>query len=186
MEIIKIMDIVNNKNEIVGVIQQEKYSNDLITFVVNTESIGISFNKLAEAINYINKFNYKAVIKDVLANGYKINDIEIVVNDPVKTFKNIYKNLLVYTIEKGFLSNYDYKYLNIKGVFDEAIKLLNEEVLKQWLINKEVKNNYLLDDEVFKMQDLSYELNKEVIKEAYKNWYYILNNSITGLTIAAY
>ena len=26
MEIIKIMDIVNNKNEIVGVIQQEKYS----------------------------------------------------------------------------------------------------------------------------------------------------------------
>ena len=78
------------------------------------------------------------------------------------------------------------KYLNIKGVFDEAIKLLNEEVLKQWLINKEVKNNYLLDDEVFKMQDLSYELNKEVIKEAYKNWYYILNNSITGLTIAAY
>ena len=24
------------------------------------------------------------------------------------------------------------------------------------------------------------------IKEAYKNWYYILNNSITGLTIAAY
>ena len=91
MEIVKIMDIVNNKNEIVGVIQQEKYSNDLITFVVNTESIGISFNKLAEAINYINKFNYKAVVKDVLANGYKINDIEIVVNDPVKTFKNIYK-----------------------------------------------------------------------------------------------
>ena len=37
MEIIKIMDIVNNKNEIVGVIQQEKYSNDLITFVVYTE-----------------------------------------------------------------------------------------------------------------------------------------------------
>ena len=59
MEIIKIMDIVNNKNEIVGVIQQEKYSDDLITFVVNTESIGMGFNKLAEAINYINKFNYK-------------------------------------------------------------------------------------------------------------------------------
>ena len=73
MEIIKIMDIVNNKNEIVGVIQQEKYSDDLITFVVNTESVGIGFNKLAEAINYINKFNYKAVVKDVLVNGYKIN-----------------------------------------------------------------------------------------------------------------
>ena len=58
MEVKKIMSIINKKNKVIGFIQEEKYSNDLIIFTVNTKSIGISFNKLSDAVNYVKKFNY--------------------------------------------------------------------------------------------------------------------------------
>ena len=58
MEIKKIMSIINKKNKVIGFIQEEKYSNDLIIFTVDTKSIGISFNKLSDAVNYVKKFNY--------------------------------------------------------------------------------------------------------------------------------
>ena len=58
MEVKKIMSIINKKNKVIGFIQEEKYSNDLIIFTVDTKSIGISFNKLSDAVNYVKKFNY--------------------------------------------------------------------------------------------------------------------------------
>ena len=58
MEVKKIMSIINKKNKVIGFIQEEKYSNDLIIFTVDTKSIGMSFNELSEAIDYVKKFNY--------------------------------------------------------------------------------------------------------------------------------
>ena len=57
MEVKKIMSIINRKNKVIGFIQQEKYG-DLIIFTVNTKSIGMSFNELSEAVDYVKKFNY--------------------------------------------------------------------------------------------------------------------------------
>ena len=57
MEVKKIMSIINRKNKVIGFIQQEKYG-DLIIFTINTKSIGMSFNELSEAVNYVKKFNY--------------------------------------------------------------------------------------------------------------------------------
>ena len=58
MEVKKIMSIINKKNRVIGFIQEEKYSNDLIIFTVDTKSIGMSFNELSEAIDYVKKINY--------------------------------------------------------------------------------------------------------------------------------
>ena len=58
MEVKKIMSIINKKNKVIGFIQEEKYSNDLIIFTVDTKSIGMSFNELSEAIDYVKKINY--------------------------------------------------------------------------------------------------------------------------------
>ena len=57
MEVKKIMSIVNRKNKVIGFIQKETYG-DLIIFTVNTKSIGMSFNELSEAVDYVKKFNY--------------------------------------------------------------------------------------------------------------------------------
>ena len=57
MEVKKIMSIINKKNKVIGFIQQETYD-DLIIFTVDTKSIGMSFNKLSDAVNYVKKFNY--------------------------------------------------------------------------------------------------------------------------------
>ena len=57
MEVKKIMSIINRKNKVIGFIQKEVYD-DLIIFTVNTKSIGMSFNKLSEAVDYVKKFNY--------------------------------------------------------------------------------------------------------------------------------
>ena len=57
MEVKKIMSIINKKNRVIGFIQKETYD-DLIIFTVNTKSIGMSFNELSEAIDYVKKFNY--------------------------------------------------------------------------------------------------------------------------------
>ena len=57
MEVKKIMSIINRKNRVIGFIQRETYG-DLIIFTVNTKSIGMSFNELSEAVDYVKKFNY--------------------------------------------------------------------------------------------------------------------------------
>ena len=57
MEVKKIMNIVNRKNKVIGFIQKETYD-DLIIFTINTKSIGMSFNELSEAVDYVKKFNY--------------------------------------------------------------------------------------------------------------------------------
>ena len=57
MEVKKIMSIINKKNRVIGFIQKETYD-DLIIFTVNTKSIGMSFNELSEAVDYVKKFNY--------------------------------------------------------------------------------------------------------------------------------
>ena len=57
MEVKKIMSIINRKNKVIGFIQEETYD-DLIIFTVNTKSIGMSFNELSEAVDYVKKFNY--------------------------------------------------------------------------------------------------------------------------------
>lgn len=57
MEVKKIMSIINKKNKVIGFIQKETYD-DLIIFTVNTKSIGMSFNKLSEAVDYVKKINY--------------------------------------------------------------------------------------------------------------------------------
>ena len=57
MEVKKIMSIINRKNKVIGFIQRETYD-DLIIFTVNTKSIGMSFNELSEAVDYVKKFNY--------------------------------------------------------------------------------------------------------------------------------
>ena len=57
MEVKKIMSIINRKNKVIGFIQKETYD-DLIIFTINTKSIGMSFNELSEAVNYVKKFNY--------------------------------------------------------------------------------------------------------------------------------
>ena len=57
MKVEKIMSIINKKNKVIGFIQKETYD-DLIIFTVNTKSIGMSFNELSEAVDYVKKFNY--------------------------------------------------------------------------------------------------------------------------------
>ena len=57
MEVEKIMSIINRKNKVIGFIQKETYD-DLIIFTINTKSIGMSFNELSEAVDYVKKFNY--------------------------------------------------------------------------------------------------------------------------------
>ena len=57
MEVKKIMSIINRKNKVIGFIQKETYD-DLIIFTINTKSIGMSFNELSEAVDYVKKFNY--------------------------------------------------------------------------------------------------------------------------------
>ena len=74
----------------------------------------------------------------------------------------------------------------IKGhLIDMTNEFINNGLSEEESCNKAIKK-FNIDNEILKMEDLSYELNKEVIKDAYKNWYYILDNSITGLTIATY
>ena len=57
MEVKKIMSIINRKNKVIGFIKKEIYG-DLIIFTINTKSIGMSFNELSEAVDYVKKFNY--------------------------------------------------------------------------------------------------------------------------------
>ena len=60
MEVKKIMSIINKKNRVIGFIQKETYD-DLIIFTVDTKSIGMSFNELSEAVDYVKKFNYSLI-----------------------------------------------------------------------------------------------------------------------------
>jgi hypothetical protein len=184
MQIRKIFNIVNSKNEVIGKIDLEKYD-DMEIYTVNTNSVGISFKTLVDAIQYIEKFNYRTSWDKVTAEGYSFKDVKINImqelGDHEENFQTIYNLLLDYTTNKGFLENHNSQYLEITGIFNKTLEILNAELEKQIVMTDKANRKYFSDDLNFDLEDLSYKLN-----ESYFNnlpAICIIDNSITGILI---
>lgn len=188
MEVTKIFNIINSDKEIIGTINKEKINNDLTVFTINTESIGVSFNSLEAAIAELTKYNYTTQIKESDVTGFNLKDIKIFglveLGDVLESFQNIYEGLLNYAVEKAFLQNHNYELINITGVLDKALELLEDQKACQWIANQKVKSEKLTENESFECQDSMYLCNEKIINSKFKSVYKIIDNSITGLTVA--
>lgn len=184
MQIRKIFNIVNFKNEVVGKIDLEKYDTMEI-YAVNTNSVGVSFKTLEDAIQHIEKFNYRTRWDKVTPEGYSFKDVKINIMEQLgeyeENFQTIYNLLLDYTVNKGFLENYNAQYLEITGIYNKTLEILNAELEKQIVMTEKANKKYFNDDLAFDLEDLSYNLN-----ESYFNnlpAICIIDNSITGILI---
>lgn len=179
----KLFNIVNSENKAIGVIQFEKYDT-MELYGVNTKSIGISFKTLPEAIQYIEKFGHKTTFDEVTPSGYNLKNIRMNVmeqlGDYEENFETIYKALLAYTIDKGFLKYPENEYLSIKDVFTTALNILNDELDKQYIMCPNVSKKFLNDDVAFDLQDSSYKLNEKYLANTF---YRIIDNAVDDITI---
>lgn len=184
MEVKKLFNIVKEDSK--GQIQFEKYDNGLETYAVNTQSIGISFKTLEGAIQYIEKYNYKISYDKVTPQGYNFKDVKINVmeclGDFEENFKTIYTLLLDYTLNKGFLENWNTEYIELVGVYNKAIELLNEELNRQYITYEKANKKFLNDDVYFELQEMSYSINEEYFKK-YPHSIRLIDNSITGILL---
>lgn len=181
----KLFNISNQNSEIVGTINQETYGNNLKLYAVNTQSVGISFKTLPEAIEYIEKYNYKIAYDTVTPSGYSFKDVKINImeqlGDYEENFETIYNLLLAYTINKAFIEFPNSEYINIKDVFTTVLNILDAELDKQYIMYEKVNKKFLNDDIAFELQDSSYKLNEKYIND--NTFYRIINNSVDDILL---
>lgn len=188
MEVKKIFNIINSEKKIIGTIDEEKINDDLTLFTINTKSISVSFNSLEEAVEELTKYNYTTKIKESDVSGFNLKNIKIFelveLGDVLESFQNIYEGLLSYAVEKAFLQNNDYGLINITGVLDKTLELLEGQKACQWITNQKVKSEKLTENEGFECQDLMYLCNEKIVNNKFSSVYKIIDNSITGLTLS--
>lgn len=179
----KLFNIINSNNEVIGVIQREQYDT-MELYAVNTQSIGISFKTLEEAIQYIEKYNYKIGYDTVTPTGFNFQNIKVNVmeqlGDYEENFETIYYLLLNYAVNKSFITYPNSEYINIKDVFTTALNILNSELDKQYLIFEKANKRFLSDDLAFDLQDSSYKLNEKYFKNSCYN---IISNCVDDILL---
>lgn len=103
MKVIKVLDIIDRNNKIIGSINLEDYEG-LRLFAVSTKEIRKTFKTLYECISYIRQYKYDVTnkrIKELKENNFEILDIYTIENE-----KGIFLNIK-YKITEEYKKKYD-------------------------------------------------------------------------------